>query len=354
MAAFYTNLKNRRSKDGVGSSSRGVKSRDKDTSAASHFFETSTWIESGLFFVFSALVVIIAFLGEEPKGPRIILNQAAPTRIVAEFPFKYESFVEEEIEAAAIRAQVPPVFQRSFEPFEKFRNFTADLSSSIAKTQINFESKNEEVFEGVFEAELEATTEAVIERSKLNIEANTILRLTEMTEPKERSSLINDALSVLKNIYEDGIYSSNRTETKNPQVTVIQLVDESGRANLPNARSINDARVTLRVRLNALSSDSETARLLFEIFGAGLKPNLFYSETATQRAIDRAVAKLEPRFISFSEGDTLVEPGKLVNEADLERLSAYKEAELQQGNRSLVFNELFLGHDIIRGVVVSD
>lgn len=348
MAAFFKNLKGKKSKDGVGASSRKDKSRDKDTSAASHFFETSTWIESGLFFVFSALVIIIAFLGEEPKGPRIILDQAAPTRIVAEFPFEYESFVEEEIEAAAIRAQVPPVFQRSFEPYEKFRNFTADLSSSIAKTQINFESKNE----AVFDAELEATTKAVIERNKLDIETDTILRLTEMTEPKERSSLINDALSVLKNIYEDGIYSSNRADTRNPQVTVIQLVDESGRANLPNARSINDARVTLRVRLNALSSDSETARILFEIFSAGLKPNLFYSEAGTQRAIDRAVAKLEPRIISFSEGDTLVEPGKLVTEVDVERLNAYKQADLQQGNRSLVFNELFLNRIVLTALML--
>lgn len=336
MAAFFKNLRN--PKDN-GSSSRKDKTRDSDTSATSHFFETSTWIESGLFIVFSTLVVVIAFLGEEPKGPRIILNQAAPSRIVAEFPFTYESMVEEEIEAAAIRAQVPPVFQRSFEPFERFRSFTADLNSSIAKTQINFESDDAEIFA----AELKKTTEEVIDRNKLEISADTITRLTEITEPKERSSLMNDALNVLKAIYEDGVYSSSRTDASKPQVTVIQLVDEAGRANLPNARSIENAQVTLRVRLNALSGDSETARLLFEIFRSGLKPNLFYSETSTQRAIDRAVAKLEPRFISYSEGDTLVEPGKLVTETDLERLNAYRQAELKRGNRSLIFNELFLG-----------
>ncbi|PXA03931.1 hypothetical protein DDZ13_09845 [Coraliomargarita sinensis] len=342
MAAHFKNLRLRKRKDS-GNAGRKDKSRDTDTSAASHFFETSSWIESGLFILFSLLVVIIAFLGEEPKGPRIILNQAAPSRIVAEFPFSYESKVEAEAKAASIRAQVPPVFQRSFEPYDKFRNFIGDLNSSIARTQINFESKGEEVFS----EELGKTAAEVIERSKLDIEAETITRLTAKTRPKERSALMNDALSVLKSIYEDGIYSAARAEASKPQVTVIQLVDEAGRANLPNARSIDEARISLRVRLNALSGDSETARLLFEIFSAGLQPNLFYSESGTQRAIDRAIAELKPQTISFSEGDTLVEPGKPVTDADLERLNAYRTAELKLGSRSLIFNELFLGRLIL-------
>lgn len=344
MPMLFKYLRPRKSKDS-GNASRKDKSkkRDSDTSAASHFFETSTWIESGLFFVFSALVVILAFLGEEPSGPRIILNQAAPSRVVAEFPFSYESKVEAEAEAAAIRAQVPPVFQRSGEPFEKFRDFTSDLNSSIAKTQINFESEGEEVLA----SELNKTAAKVIERSKLNIPAETIIRLTTKTRPKERSGLINDALGVLKDIYDDGVYSTTQADDSKPQVTVIQLVDEAGRANLPNARSIDNAQVTLRVRLNALSGDSETARLLFEIFSAGLQPNLFYSEAGTQRAIDRAIAKLEPHVLSYKEGDTLVEPGKVVTAADLERLNAYRDAKLQQGNSSLLFNELFLGRLIL-------
>ncbi|MEO0509496.1 MAG: HDIG domain-containing metalloprotein [Verrucomicrobiota bacterium] len=338
MAALFKRKKSGKPKDG-NASNRKEKSRTSDTSAASHFFETSIWIERGLFILFSALVVTIGFLGEEPKGPRVILNQTAPTRIVAEFPFSYESAVEAEKASAAIRAQVPPVFQRSFEPFEKFRNFTTDLNTSIAKTQIDFEAEGEEI---LTEA-LATTASEVIERSKLGIEPDSITRLTAKTMPNERSDLIEGALSVLRSIYENGVYSASQTDTDRPQVTVIQLVDEEGRANLPNARSMEDARVTLRVRLNALSPDSETARLLFDIFGAGLQPNLFYSEGGTQRAIDRAIAKIELKILEFEEGDTLIDPDKIVSEADMERLNAYRAAELKQGSRSLVLNELFLG-----------
>lgn len=342
MSALFKNLFSRKSKDS-GKSTRKDKSRAKDTSTATYFFETSTWIESGLFILFSALVVIIAYLGEKPKGPRIILGQAAPTRIVAEFPFTYESKVEADRQAAAIRAQVPPVFQRSFEPYEDFRNFTSDLNSSIAKTQITFEAEGEEVLA----SELEKTAAEVIERSNLSISPETIIRLTEKTKPRERSSLINDALGVLKSIYDDGVYTTTRTDASKPQVTVIQLVDEEGVASLPDARSIDDAQVTLRVRLNALSGDSETARLLYQIFRAGLGPNLFFSEAGTKRAIERAISEIEARTISFKEGDTLVEPGKIVTEFDLERLNAYRTVKLEQGNDSLVFNELFLSRLVL-------
>lgn len=348
MAALSNKQRSRKAK-GIGKTSRKDKSRGSDTSAASHFFETSTWIESGLFILFSTLVVIIAFLGEEPKGPRIILNQAAPSRIVADFPFDYISKIEAEAKAAAIRAQVPPVFQRSFEPYEKFRNFIADLNSSIAKTQIRHESEGADVSA----PELEKMVTEVIVRNDLKIDTAAITRLTSKTKPRERSGLINDALSVLKSIYEDGVYSASRAEASKSQLTVIQLIDESGRANLPDARSIENALVTLRVRLNALSGDSETARILFEIFSAGLQPNLFYSPTATQRATDRAVAELPPQVSAFAEGDTLVEPGKNVTEADLERLNAYRAAKLEMGNRSLVFNELFLGRFILTVLMLS-
>ncbi len=342
MAALFKKTRARKAKD-AGKLSRKDKRRDSDTSAASHFFETSSWIESGLFILFSALVVMLAFLGEEPKGPRIILNQAAPSRIVADFPFSYISQVEAEARAAAVRAQVPPVFQRSSEHYEKFRAFIADLNSSIAKTQIHYESEGEDVLA----PELEETVAEVIQRNQLAIQAESITRLTAKTKPRERSSLLSDALNVMKAIFDDGIYSASRAEANKPQLTLIQLVDESGRANLPNARLLDDAVVSLRVRLNALSSDSETARLLFEIFSAGLQPNLIYSQAATQRAIDRAMEEIEPPVITFSEGDTLVEPGKIITQADLERLSAYRTVKLEAGNRSLFFNELFLGRLIL-------
>ena len=346
--AFFTkkNNKKRKLKDGP-SSTRKDAGRGKE-SKSSHFFETSQLIEVSLFLLFSALIITICYLGQKPKGPRIILNQAAQTRVVSEFQFQYESEVMAEAKAVAARAQVPPVFQRTFEPFENFRQFINELNLSIAKNQIDYEKEGREVLQ----AELLKTATTLIESSQLTVEAESISNLTKQTKPKERSALFNDALSLLKEIYEDGIYSANSSETAGAQVTVIQLIDEDGRYNLPDARSLADALVALRVKINSLSGNSATARALFDIFRGGLEPNLLYSAIGTNRAIQRALDQLEPSVIDFKEGDTLIEPGTMINEADIERIAAYRQVELDRRGNSLIFNQLFIERLILTTILL--
>lgn len=346
MALFSKKSKPRKSKDGA-KAVRKDSGRGKE-SATILFFETSRLIEVGLFALFSALVMIICYLGQESKGPRIILNQAAPTRVVAEFDFQYESKVQAEAAAAAVRAQVPPVFQRTFEPFENFRDFINDLNSSIAKNQIDYEEEGAEMLG----SELLKTATTLIESYKFPIEPEQIVELTTKTTPRERSALINDALSVLEAIYDDGVYSASSTETSGPQLTVIQLVDEEGRYNLPNARSQTDALIALRVQINALSPDTPTARSLFDIFRAGLSTNLLYSASGTNRAIMRAIDQIEPSLVQYQEGDTLIEPGAIVNAADIERLTAYRKTEQSRRGNSLILNKLFIERVVLTAILL--
>lgn len=336
----------RKSKDSPGASRKDT-GRGKDATT-SHFFETSQAVEISLFLLFSALIMTISYLGQKPNGPRLVLNQAAQSRIVSEFQFEYASAVKAEAAAAAARAQVPPVFQRTFEPYEKFSRFINDMNSGIARNKIEYEAEGKERLQ----TELLNTAETLIESNGLAIKPETIAELTAQTTPKERSILFNDALSELRAIYEDGIYSANRTESTGPQVTVIQLVDEEGRYNLPNARSLTDALVTLRVRIDALSRDSITGRILFDIFRQGLRPNLLYSAAGTNRAIKQVIDRIEPSIVSFKEGDTLIEPGAIITPIDLERLAAYREVELERRGRSLIFNELFIERLILTSLLL--
>jgi putative nucleotidyltransferase with HDIG domain len=312
--------------------------RGAEEIGASYFFETSRIVEAGLFLLFTTLVVVICFLGQKSKGPQVILNHPASSRIVAEFPFQVNSQVLLKEKVRAVRAQVPPVFQRTFKPYDDFRETINDLNTSIAKTLIDYEAKGDEVVT----AELDKTAQEFIATSGLKVSPKTITRFTEQTTPKERSALTNDALKILQSLYEDGIYSNLNAGGDIPQVTVIQLVDENGRYNLPSSRSYDDALVALRMQLDALSGNRATARTLFDIFRAGLHPNLLYSATGTTRAIERAVSEITPPTIEFKEGDTLIEPGAIITEIDLERLKAYREAERARGGDSLIFNSLFL------------
>ena len=338
MAKFFKKTSSSKAKDQQIAVKNEYAGRGAERIGASYFFETSRIVETGLFLLFTALVVIICFLGQQSKGPQVILNQPAASRIVAEFAFQQNSQVLLQEKVQAVRAQVPPVFQRSFKPYEDFRKIISDLNTSIAKTLIEHEAEGNEVVI----AELKITAQKLIEAAGLDIAPETITTFTTQTNPKERSGLTNDALNVLKSLYDDGIYTNLNAGGTAPQVTVIQLVDEKGRLNLPSSRSHDDALIALRVRLDALSGNRATARTLFDIFRAGLHPNLLYSAAATNRATERAINEITPPTITFKEGDTLIEPGAIINEIDIECLKAYRDAEQARGRDSLIFNPLFL------------
>jgi putative nucleotidyltransferase with HDIG domain len=322
---------------------RQRKSRSSEDVGATHFFETSQLVEGGLFFIFAALVIIISFFGQQPKGPQLIVNQPAPARIVAEFDFEYTSELLREEQVRAVRAQVPPVFERSYEPYSRFRKLISEIQDRLAQTQINFEDQGEEVLA----VERENAIRSTLEKFNVTLETAVILELTKKTTPKERASLFKEGLERLRNLYDDGVYATQRSAEAAPQVTVIQLLDEEGRSQLPEARSLEKATVSLRREIDSLSRNQSTARALFEIFRVGLEANLIYSESSTNRAIERATATITPPVQAYAKGDTLIEPGALIRAIDLERMKAYNARELAIGSDSIWVNTLFLKRTIL-------
>ena len=117
----------------------------------SHFLETSQLIEGSLLLIFAALVIVISFLGQKSKGPQLMINQPASARIVAEFDFQYTSKILLEKQEAAIRAQEPPVFERSYENFNQFKQLISELQDSFAQNQIDYEGESEAVLKQEYE-----------------------------------------------------------------------------------------------------------------------------------------------------------------------------------------------------------
>ena len=308
--------------------------------------------ETILFLLFIVLVIVICFLGQKPQGPQVILNQPAPERIVAEFAFEYESKLLLDQEKESAIAQVPPIFKRTAETFELFSEHISNLNSSIAKTLIEHESKKEEDLlseygtkgEDALRIALARTIQALPNEDKFKTDPETIFQFIELTNPKERLALTDDALNVLKSIYEKRIYPDIDSGNNLPEITLIQLVDGVEIQNLSNATSMEDAEIKLRVGIDALSGKREIARILYEIFRAGLQPNVVFSEKATNEARVNAIKKIAPHTIRFEEGETIIEPGQIVTEKALESLAAYRKEEIKLGNDSLIFNVLFLKH----------
>lgn len=295
-------------------------------------------LEGGLFYLFSILLIAISFLGQKEKGPQLILKQAALQRIVSEYTFEYPSDVLAEQQRNAVRTQVPPVFKRTFDPYDQFRELFASLLSSYAQAQIEFEEQGEE---SVLETFRTRASE-LIKISNVDIDIDILVEFITQTSPRERSSISESALSELKKLYEDGIYENRSRLGILPQVTVIQLTDEEGKNNLPDARSLEKATIDLRVRINSLSREEDTARILFEIFRPGLVVNLVYSQSGTNEAINSALAQVETPTLSYNEGETLIEPGSIVSPLDIERMAAYREVVAAAGGEAMLLDPLFL------------
>ncbi len=305
---------------------------------------TRQFVETGLFLAFFALVTLICFLGQTPSGPAFIPNHQAPTRLVAEFPFSYESRVRAEALMEETRAQVPPVFERSFKPFDAFSTLINELNTSFARSQIDHEEDGEEAVRSAFKE----TAGELIAATGFDVDIDAVVEFVREASPKKRSDLFSDALGILREIYADGIYPVGRADgAAGAAVSVIQIVDEEGRASLPDARSLAEAAVALRVRLNALSADAATAQALYEIFRSGLRANLVYSRQGTERAVTRAAAEVTPPLVVFKEGETVIEPGTRIGPLEMERLNAYEKAEKARGHGALFLNELFLQRAVL-------
>ena len=294
-------------------------------------------IEASLYSLLVLGMICIAFLGRQPIGPQILLNQPAPMRIVAEFPFEYTSEIIRQQQATAIRAQIPPVFKRSDAPFLEFSNALGNLQNEIAKVLIEYEDESEE---RLLEEKNKAITEW-IETSGLQTDPAIIIELIERTNPRERAKLFEEALEALRSIYQEGIYTARDAQNAS-NIAVIQLLDDSGNNDLPAARTRSAAEIALRRNIDSISRNDKTARTLFSIFNAGLRDNLVYSESDTAAAIDRAIFEIEPTVFAFTEGDTLIEPAAIITQLDLERVEQYSAAALEDGNEPTFFNALFL------------
>ncbi len=309
------------------------------TVASTRAFTATRLVEGGLFYLFSALVIVISFLGQKEKGPQLILKQPAPQRIVSEISFEYSSEVLAAQHRATVRAQVPPVFERTFAPYEQFRELFAGLLSSHAQAQIEFENQGEDTVLETFRMR----ANELIQISGIQIDIENLVAFIAETSPRERSSTGEDALAALRRLYDDGIYENPSSYGILPQVTVIQLTDKDGKNSLPDARSLEKATIDLRVRINSLSRGENTARILFEIFRPGLAVNLVYSQKGTDNAIQSAIAQVETPSLGFNEGDTLIEPGSIITPLDIERMTAYREAISAAGGDPMLLDPLFLG-----------
>lgn len=335
-----------------------VATRRKRPTALGSMSSTSTnrtaWLNVGIFVLFAVLFILVAFFGLSPASPVLQEGQFSRVRIVAELPFSFESDNATERKRAALRDRVPPVYRLDNSHLEAFREYLVTLGDELTQfTGIPPDVEDRGAYAltpdevARFLAEFDGGNPYSLRDRDLAVLWNQLPR-----EP--RSQALTEGLLILEQLYREGIYDPNsqRLGPGTSNLRVYNVEDEQGHIRELNLLSVEQALRNLRINLAALDVPRESSIILFRILRNGLVPNLRYDEELTQNLIQETLAEVDPVLVSVPEGQTIIEPGTRVTDAQLEQLEAYRRA--QAHNTSLRFgpDKLFVERAMLTVVVL--
>lgn len=318
-------------------SSRRLRSASRESTQRLKF-DLGQLVAAFTFLVFVVVVVLVCFAGLSPAGPQILPNQAARVRIVAEFPFSYESAQLTERLIEQSRNRVPPIYRLSFNGFERFKTQLEGLQKQMEKL-------DREV-SGLDEADRQASFEAFFVRNATlqtyKIDSKDLLVLFRLLDNETRESAIANGLNELKRIYEEGIYDSDHEEIRaaGGDLSLFHIQEESGAISQVRVQSDEDALRSLRLNLSSLDVPRDVYMKLNRILRHGLEPNLVFDAGRSAERIREIVDAVEPVVVSVREGQTIIEPNTKVSDLQIEQLAAYRRQMRETSESGILFDAL--------------
>ena len=105
--------------------------------------KSSDIVNACCFVGFGIAIILISFLGRGSEPRNLILKEYAKERIVAEFPFSYESDISRQEKSELIQTKTPPIFNKLDNPQDDLLELINQLNNLHASYEINH-PKNKE------------------------------------------------------------------------------------------------------------------------------------------------------------------------------------------------------------------
>lgn len=284
------------------------------------FLDTSKTVATLLFLAIWACIVLICFVGLSPAGPQILPNRMAKFRVVADFPFTYESSLRTERLVEQRRQSVAPYYQIRMEPFQAFNKKIIELRT-IIETQLwpELESSPSSSWPEL----VDRFNRRQVADLGLMVNSEDLLIIMERTTPEQRQRLFEEASMVLRDILREGVYDPSETpfaDVSSGYRPVQVLGLGGGQRALPEEEAVP----LLRINLAGLGIDTSLSRALYRIYRRGLAPNLVYDSERTEAEKREAAQSVRPVQVNISEGQTLIEPGSIITPDQIEAYTAYR------------------------------
>lgn len=288
--------------------------------------------------VFFVLISVVGFAGLKVAEIPFFRDQVAQTRIVAEFPFEYQSQIRTEELIQRTRDRVVPVYRIEMEPFQKFERFInlAEFEFSELEAELSgapdeeADPAKDELLAGLVETNRQSVSPAVLQQ------------FFESSSARERKRLLLEGLSFLRQLYENGMVGDDDPNfTGIGSYNLVPILLESGERRETQLLRVYDAQIALRGFLASLNLDEARFGYLTEILRAGLVENLVYDLDASQARRQAAVERVNPVVKSVRQGDVIIDAGVPVSALALEKLSHYRELQRRAAGGG-IFGPLFV------------
>ncbi len=290
------------------------------------------------FAIFFCAAVLIALFDRDFTGPQVVEGQIADRRIVADFPFTYESRLATAARAAEVRERVPPVYTASRQPFTDFEQFATrlDVEFSQIESQVRaIESRDERI------AAIRRFVDSFLAKAAFQPDPRSLTDFLANTSSLERNRYLRLGLGALRRIYLNGIVDPSDPNFRDTgSYQMIRIQNDSGEITTIELQRRLDALVSLRLDLLGLEIPEPLFNPLFRFLETGVRENLNYDPARSRAEEEAAVASVQPVRFSVTEAETLVTPGAPVSPRDYERYTAYlREIERREEGRLLIDSE---------------
>lgn len=277
------------------------------------------WFAVAMFAFYGLAIFVTCFVGIQPGGPSLVAGQIARFRVVAEFPFTYESALRTEALRDERRARVPPAYQRSLESAETFGVFAQELLHEMEATD-SMERRNLAALAN----RLSPALARLDPEGRWGLAPEDAAVLARDLNPTERAELVAIGLETVRELLGRGLVPP---ETDSPgSVQFLGLADEGPGTLL----SPEEALRLLRARLLVLPHPREVTGALYRLLRGTLAPNLVFDPEATLARREAAAAAVPPVEITIEAGASLVEPGQRVRPQDVELIEAYRNEQIRR------------------------
>ncbi len=295
-----------------------------ETSAAMSFLEKSRLIAGLIFVATVAAIVLISFVGVTTIDLPVLPGQLATVRVAASTAFSYTSKEKTQAARDALLHRVPPVYRLELAPLRQFETNLRDLVVQLEKFERDFPA-NAPTVTNRREA-LSRVVEAFNAKGPYNAGVDDVAAFLATGDAKLRSTLIENGLTALREIYAEGVQDSSLEQSGEVNsVLVYQILRANGEIAQRPVQSVEQALSFLSINLAAGGTTRDVAGVLLRLFRNGLAPNIVFDRDATSRREAEAFKALKAVTVTVERGQAIIEPGQRVTAEQYEMLMAQRQ-----------------------------